>query len=48
MEEGEVGRAFGTYWWGKLIKRDHMERHGCRWEGVWKWRLERSDRTLWN
>lgn len=19
-----MGRAFGTYWWGNLMKRDHM------------------------
>jgi hypothetical protein len=25
MKEGEVGRAFGTYWWGNLMKRDHMD-----------------------
>jgi len=25
LKEGEVGRAFGTYWWGNLIKRDHLE-----------------------
>jgi hypothetical protein len=25
MKEGEEGRAFGTCWWGNLMKRYHME-----------------------
>jgi hypothetical protein len=35
------------FWWGNLMKREHLEDMGIDGRVIWKWSLEREDGRIW-